>query len=89
MIHGECSEFGRMIHEKLQEFEMILTKKYHYSSPVEFFEDYCGNFNKEEFLKMDQLKEKSRWQEGDSLLTSNVEWKKDTGFGGIDKDDGC
>jgi len=42
----------------LQEFAMILTKKYHYSFPVE---DYCGSFNKEEFLKMDQQKEKSRW----------------------------
>ena len=40
-----------MLHEQLQEFTMILTKKYHYSFPTEFFDDYRGSFNKEEFLK--------------------------------------
>ena len=69
VIHEECKEFGRMFYEKLQEFAMILVKKYHYNFPVEYFDDYHGSFNKEEFLR--------------------VEWKNDTGFGGIDKDGGC
>ena len=68
-IHDASKEFGLMIREKLQEFAMILIKKYHYNFPVKDFDDYRGSFNKEEFI--------------------GVEWKKDTGFGGIDKEGGC
>ena len=80
-IHEECKEFGRMFREKLQEFAMILIKKYHYNFSVEYFDDYHGSFNKEDFLEMEQPKEKSRLWKSESVLTSNVEWKKDdTGF---------
>ncbi|XP_052189173.1 uncharacterized protein LOC127799296 [Diospyros lotus] len=86
VIHETCEGFDRMLHEQLQEFAMILIKKYHSSFFAEFFDDYCGSFNPEEFLKMEQSNEKSRWQEIDLLLTFNVEWKKYTGLGGIDKE---
>ena len=43
-----------MFYEKLQEFAMILTKKYHYNFPMEYFDDHHGSFNKEDFLKMEQ-----------------------------------
>ena len=52
-IHEECEEFGRMFREKLQEFVMILIKKYYYNFPAEYFNDYPKSFNKEEFLKME------------------------------------
>ena len=39
-IHEESEEFSRMLCEKLQEFAMILIKKYHYNFPAEYFEDY-------------------------------------------------
>ena len=52
-IHEECEEFGRMFREKLQEFAMILTKKYHYNFSAEYFDDYRESFNKEEFLKVE------------------------------------
>ena len=44
-IDEECKEFGRMFREKLQEFAMILIKKYHYNFPAEYFDDYRGRFN--------------------------------------------
>ena len=53
MMHESSKEFSRMIHKQLQEFAMILTKKYHYCFPTEFFDDYRGSFNKEEFLKIE------------------------------------
>jgi len=76
-----------MLHEQLQEFTMILTKKYLYSFPVEFFDDYRKNFNKEDFLKMEQSKDKSRRREADLLPISSVEWKKYTGFSKIIKEE--
>ena len=66
---------------------MILIKKYHYNFPAEYFDDYRGNFNKDEFLKIEQLKEKLRRRETDSLSSSNAEWKKYTDLGGMDKKD--
>ena len=38
---------------------------------------------------MEQLKEKSRRRETNSLSTSNMEWKKYTGFSRIIKEDDC
>ena len=43
-----------MFCEKLQEFAMKLTKKYHYNFSVKYFDDYHRSFNKEVFLKMKQ-----------------------------------
>ena len=39
-IHDTSKEFGLMIREKLEEFAMILIKKYHYNFSVEYFDDY-------------------------------------------------
>ena len=75
-----------MFHEKLQEFAMILIKKYHYNFPAEYFDDYRGSFNKDKFFKIEPLKEKLRRREADSLLTSNVEQKKYIDLGEIDKE---
>ena len=67
---------------------MILTKKNNYSFPAEFFNDYRESFNQEEFLKMEQPKEKSRWWETDSLLTSKYVQKEYFELGrSIKKDD--
>ena len=66
---------------------MILIKKYHYNFPTEYFDDYRGSFNKDEFLKMEQPKEKLRRRAANSLFTSNVEQKKYIGLGEIDKED--
>ena len=69
MIHDMSNDFGHMLHEQLQEFAMILTKKYHYSFPAEFFDDYPRNSNQEESLKKGQPKEKF----GDRGLSNVVE----------------
>jgi len=58
-----------MLHEQLQEFAMILTKKYHYIFLAELFDDYRGNSNQEESLKMGQPKERF----GDQGLSNVVE----------------
>ena len=58
LVSDTSKEFGRMIREKLQEFAMILTKEYHYNFPAEYFDNYHGSFNKENFLG--QSKEKLR-----------------------------
>ena len=60
VVHDTSKDFGRMLHEQLQEFAIILTKKYHYSFPAKFFENYHGSFNKKDFLKIEEPKEKSR-----------------------------
>ena len=73
-IHEECLEFGRMFRKKLQEFAIMLIKKYHYNFPAKYFDDYRQSFNKDEFLKMEQPKEKLRRWEANSLPTSNKEW---------------
>jgi len=62
-----------MIREKLQEFAMILTKEYHYNFPAEYFDDYCGNFNKEEFLKKEQLKERPRKGDKEISVDNNLQ----------------
>ena len=73
MVSDTSKEFSRMIREKLQEFAMILTKEYHYNFPVEYFDDYCGNFNKEEFLKKEQLKERPRKGDKEISVDNNLQ----------------
>jgi len=58
VVHDTSKEFDQILHEQLLEFAIILTKKYYHSFLTEFLEDYHRSFNKEEFLKMKQPKEK-------------------------------
>ena len=58
MVYDMSKDFSHMLHEQLQDFAMILTKKYHYRFPAKFFDNYHGNSNQEESLKMGQPKER-------------------------------
>jgi len=79
-----------MIREKLQEFVMILIKKYHYNFPVEYFNEYHVSFNKGEFLGVEQPKEETRLQTTDSLPTLDFgQKKKHSDRGSSDQKDGC
>ena len=79
VVHDTRKEFDRMLHEQLQEFVIILIKKYHYSFSAKFFNNYRRNFNRKYFLKMEQLKEKSRRREADSLPIEDCNITDDIG----------